>query len=152
MKPETIAALFHARRRTDGEQWRTLANKLLSHPAPVPQKALDAWLAAVPNSDSAWAIKAALMIDAALPGVAVGASMLTVDHMDLEQTERTELMWTGPRNGRRNFFSVKVAGDFSEGGWLCGFRFFGLGEGEVGFASFPGFGDFSEDARDESQE
>jgi hypothetical protein len=40
------------------------------------------------------------MIDAALPGVAVGASMLTVDHMDLEQTERTELMWTGPRNGR----------------------------------------------------
>jgi phosphatidylserine/phosphatidylglycerophosphate/cardiolipin synthase-like enzyme len=100
MKPETIAALFHARRRTDGEQWMTLANKLLSHPAPVPQKALDAWLAAVPNSDSAWAIKAALMIDAALPGVAVGASMLTVDHMDLEQTERTELMWTGPRNGR----------------------------------------------------
>jgi hypothetical protein len=54
--------------------------------------------------------------------------------------------------GRRKFFSVKVAGDFSEGGWLCGFRFFGLGEGEVGFASFPGFGDFSEDACDESQE
>ena len=54
--------------------------------------------------------------------------------------------------GRRKFFSVKVAGDFSEGGWVCGFRFFGLGEGEVGFASFPGFGDFGEDARDESQE
>ena len=49
-------------------------------------------------------------------------------------------------------FSVKVAGDFSEGGWLCGYRFLGLGEGEVGFASFPGFGDFGEDARDESQE
>jgi hypothetical protein len=47
---------------------------------------------------------------------------------------------------RRKFFSVKVAGDFSEGGWLCGFRFFGLGEGEVGFASFPGFGDFCENA------
>ena len=54
--------------------------------------------------------------------------------------------------GRRKFFSVKVAGDFSEGGWLCGFRFFGLGEGEIGFASFPGFGDFGEDARDESQQ
>ncbi len=54
--------------------------------------------------------------------------------------------------GRRKFFSVKVAGDFSEGGWLCGYRFLGLSEGEVGFASFPGFGDFSEDARDESQE
>jgi hypothetical protein len=49
-------------------------------------------------------------------------------------------------------FSVKVAGDFSEGVRVCGFRFFGLGEGEVGFASFPGFGDFGEDARDESQE
>jgi hypothetical protein len=55
-------------------------------------------------------------------------------------------------NGRRKFFSVKVAGDFPEGGRVCGFRFFGLGEGEVGFASFPGFGDFGEDARDESQE
>ena len=54
--------------------------------------------------------------------------------------------------GRRKFFSVKVAGDFPEGGRVCGFRFFGLGEGEVGFASFPGFGDFGEDARDESQE
>ena len=53
---------------------------------------------------------------------------------------------------RRKFFSVKVAGGFSEGGRVCGFRFFGLGEGEVGFASFPGFGDFGEDARDESQE
>jgi hypothetical protein len=53
---------------------------------------------------------------------------------------------------RRKFFSVKVAGDFPEGGRVCGFRFFGLGEGEVGFASFPGFGDFGEDARDESQQ
>ena len=56
------------------------------------------------------------------------------------------------RHRRRKFFSVKVAGDFPEGGRVCGFRFFGLGEGEVGFASFPGFGDFGEDARDESQQ
>ena len=41
---------------------------------------------------------------------------------------------------------LKVAG-------FMAFVFFGgLGEGEVGFASFPGFGDFGEDARDESQE
>jgi hypothetical protein len=58
----------------------------------------------------------------------------------------TVLIW------RRKFFSVKVAGGFSEGGRVCGFRFLGLGEGEVGFANFPGFGDFGEDARDESQE
>lgn len=54
-----------------------------------------------------------------------------------------------PENRRRKFFSVKVAGVFSEGGDV------GLGclvEGEVGFASFPGFGDFDEDARYESQE
>ena len=58
--------------------------------------------------------------------------------------------WNDTR--RRKFFSVKVAGDFPEGGRVYGFRFFGLGEGEVGFASFPGFGDFGEDACDESQE
>ena len=58
----------------------------------------------------------------------------------------------GNSKGRRNFFSVKVAGGFPKGGRVCGFRFFGLSEGEVGFASFPGFGDFGEDARDESQE
>ena len=57
-----------------------------------------------------------------------------------------------PQQRRRKVFSVKVAGDFSEGGRVCGFRFFGLGEGEVGFASFPGFGYFGEDARDESQQ
>ena len=49
---------------------------------------------------------------------------------------------------RSQIFSVKVAGDFSEDGSVA------LGclvEGEVGFASFLGFGDFGEDARDESR-
>jgi len=44
----------------------------------------------------------------------------------------------------RKFFSVKVAGDFSKGGWLQ------LVNGEVGFAGLLGFGDFNEDADDES--
>ena len=67
-------------------------------------------------------------------------------------SDSIELRIDAQRLGGANFFSVKVAVDFSEGGWVCGFRFFGLSEGEVGFASFPGFGDFGEDARDESQE
>jgi len=70
-----------------------------------------------------------------------------------EDAVRLDQLYEAVHNLRAaQIFSVKVAGDFSEGGWVCGFRFFGLGEGEVGFASFPGFGDFGEDARDESQE
>jgi phosphatidylserine/phosphatidylglycerophosphate/cardiolipin synthase-like enzyme len=100
MKPETISALIAARRRMDRDRWQDVARSFLNHHEGLHQAILDPLLAAIPNYDATWALKAAIGGDPALPGGAFGAAMLTIDQMDFEQSPRTELIWTGPGNSR----------------------------------------------------
>lgn len=100
MKPELVPALVAARRRTTAEAWRSAAQRLSTLACAPDATAVEHVIAGIPNPDAAWALKSALARDPQLPGVALGAAMLTVDQMDFAESPRTELIWTGPGNSR----------------------------------------------------
>jgi len=53
------------------------------------------------------------------------ADRLEPAHIHVERDDSAAKVWLDPLEFRlRKFFSVKVADAFSEGGYLCGFRFF----------------------------
>ena len=100
MKPELVPALIAARRRMTAEVWRTSAQRLLNLASIPDAAAIEHAIAGVQNHDAAWALKTAIACDPHLPGIAIGAAMLTVDQMDFAESPRTELIWTGPGNSR----------------------------------------------------
>jgi phosphatidylserine/phosphatidylglycerophosphate/cardiolipin synthase-like enzyme len=100
MKPELVPALIAARRRMTAEVWRASAERLSNLASILDGAAVDNVIAGIPNHDAAWALKSAIACDPELPGIAIGAVMLTVDQMDFAEVPRTELIWTGPGNSR----------------------------------------------------
>ena len=75
--------------------------------------------------------------------------------MDLPMNRSRKILNPSPHfhaNLAAQISSVKVAAVFSEAAVCVALSFFLLVGGEVGLASFPSFGDFYSDARDETQE
>ena len=100
MKPEFVQGLIDARRRMTPELWRTSACHLLAISTLPDAPAIEHAISGISNADAAWALKTAIKADPTLPGMAIGAAMLTVDQMDFAEAQRTELIWTGPGNSR----------------------------------------------------
>lgn len=100
MNPELVHALDAARHRTTADAWRSATQRVSTLASAPDAAATEHVIAGIRNPDAAWALKTALARDPQLPGVALGAAMVTVDQMDFAESPRTELIWTGPGNNR----------------------------------------------------
>jgi phosphatidylserine/phosphatidylglycerophosphate/cardiolipin synthase-like enzyme len=97
---EHVAALTDARRRMPRHIWQQLATRLAASDGKIDpgsiRKATDDLL----NRDAAWILSESFWKDGKASWSEISAAMIAVDCLMGDQDFLTEIIWTGPANGR----------------------------------------------------
>ncbi len=100
VSPEHVAALAEARRRMPRQVWQQLATRLGESGIPLSPSSIRQATADLLNRDAAWILSEAFETSTKAECSEIAAAMVAVDYLIGSATSATELIWTGPANGR----------------------------------------------------
>jgi phosphatidylserine/phosphatidylglycerophosphate/cardiolipin synthase-like enzyme len=97
---ELIARLSEARRRVPGDTWRQLSLRLAACPGVPEAASITHATAGLLNRDAAWILSKGFQESAHAPWTEIAAAMVAVEYLVGDSNPLTEIIWTGPTNGR----------------------------------------------------
>ena len=100
LSTEHVAALTEARRRLPRHVWHQLANRLPAKAGEIDSNSIRQITADLLNQDAAWILSDAFERNSKASWNEIAAAMVTVDYMMGDYSSLTEIIWSGPANGR----------------------------------------------------
>ena len=100
VSPELVHALSAARRRMTSGDWQQLAARLAAMNASPDSASIRKATAGLLSQDAAWVLSEAFRKSGSAKWSEIGVAMTTVDSLAGDQAPMTEIIWTGPANGR----------------------------------------------------
>jgi cardiolipin synthase len=100
VSPELVHALTAARRRMTQGDWQQLAAKLAAMNASPDSASIRNATGGLLSQDAAWVLSEAFRKSSSANWSEIGVAMTTVDCLAGDNTPLTEIIWTGPANGR----------------------------------------------------
>ncbi len=97
---ELVAALTEARHRMPRASWQQLASQLAGSPTAIDPASIRQATASLPNRDAAWLLSEAFANTTDAKWSEIAAAMFAVDFLVGDNSSLTEIIWTGPANGR----------------------------------------------------
>lgn len=100
LTPESISMLVKARRRVLPEVWQGMIDKLATFDSCPTAATISEATSAMSNRDAAWLLSEAYSRNSHLAWSAIAVAMAAVQGVVSDQPPPTEVIWTGPVNGR----------------------------------------------------
>ena len=100
LTPEHVAALTEVRRRMPRHTWLQLAARLTDSAFAIGPASIRQATADLLNPDAAWLLSEAFQSGAKASWSEIAAGMAAVDYLVGDNAGLTEIIWTGPPNGR----------------------------------------------------
>ena len=100
LSPEHVAALTEARRRMPRHIWQQLATQLTASTSSIDSASTRQATAELLNRDAAWILSESFEKNPRTSWSEIAAAMVAVDYLVGDNASPTEIIWTGPTNGR----------------------------------------------------
>lgn len=100
LSPELISSLAEAHRRLTPAAWQALTDRLQASPGKPDSASIRAYTTGLANPDAGWMLSEAFRRHTDVSWVEIAAAMSAVAHLDHRSGPLTEVIWSGPANGR----------------------------------------------------
>ena len=97
---ELVAALTEARRRMPRASWQELTAQLAGSCTALDPASIRQATASLPNRDAAWLLSEAFANTTDAKWSEIAAAMVAMDFLVGDNSSLTEIIWSGPANGR----------------------------------------------------
>jgi phosphatidylserine/phosphatidylglycerophosphate/cardiolipin synthase-like enzyme len=100
LPPDLVAAMVEARRRLTRESWQRLAGQLQATAGSPDSASVPGLMVWLPNPDAAWILAEAFHRHPGVRWNEIAAAMSVVDCLADSAGAPTDIIWSGPANGR----------------------------------------------------